>query len=154
MMTTRSSEIRSLRSGELAKLCGLSPDSIRHYERHGLLPKAVRSSGNYRLFPPQTVDRVRAIQAALRIGFTLEELRGIFAERDRGAAPCRRVRSLAGEKLDGLDAKIRELRALRAHLARVLTAWDANLKDLPTGKRAGLLDGLATMDGAHPIAAR
>jgi DNA-binding transcriptional MerR regulator len=63
-----------LRSGKLAELAGVSPDTLRHYERMKLLPVPRRSSGNYRLYPPEALDRVRLIRHALVVGFTLPEL--------------------------------------------------------------------------------
>jgi DNA-binding transcriptional MerR regulator len=64
----------NLKSGDVARLAGLSADTLRRYEKLGLLPKAFRTKGGYRLYPPETLDRVRTIQSALRVGFELSEL--------------------------------------------------------------------------------
>lgn len=61
----------TLHSGELAKAAGVSPDTVRHYEKIGILPSAPRGSSGYRVYPPSAVNRVQVVQRALRIGFTL-----------------------------------------------------------------------------------
>ena len=127
-------------SGELARLCGVSPDTIRHYERVGVLPAAVRGANGYRLFPRESVDRVRLIRRALAIGFSLEELRRILGQRDAGTPPCRSVRALAGEKLDALDRRIAEMTATRQDLVDLIAEWDARLASTPEGQPAHLLE--------------
>jgi len=80
-----------VQSSELASLTGVSTDTLRHYERLGLLPKPPRTNGGYRDYPPHSLDRVRLIRRALSIGFSLPELTTILEMRDRGEVPCRRV---------------------------------------------------------------
>ena len=63
-----------LRSGELARLTGVSADTLRHYEKLGILPTSQRTNGGYRMFPPSSVERVRLAQRALQVGFSLSEL--------------------------------------------------------------------------------
>ncbi|MFP5247337.1 MAG: MerR family DNA-binding transcriptional regulator, partial [Thermoanaerobaculia bacterium] len=81
-----------LSSGALAKECGVSTDTIRHYERLGLIPAAVRGANGYRRFPPETAGRVLLIRRAVAIGFSLDELARILRQRDSGSPPCRNVR--------------------------------------------------------------
>jgi MerR family copper efflux transcriptional regulator len=127
-------------SGELARLCGVSPDTIRHYERVGVLPAAVRGANGYRLFPREAVGRVLLIRRALAIGFSLVEVERILRQRDGGTAPCRTVRALAGEKLEGLDRRIAEMQAAREELARMLMEWDVRLARTRDGEPARLLE--------------
>lgn len=127
-------------SGELARICGVSPDTIRHYERVGVLPAAVRGENRYRRFPPESVARVQLIRRALAIGFSLAEIRRILRQRDGGAPPCRNVRALAGQKLEELDARIAEMTAMRDELAGMLAQWDERLARTPEGEEARLLD--------------
>lgn len=127
-------------SGELARICGVSPDTIRHYERLGVLPTAVRRANGYRRFPRESVGRVRLIRRALAIGFSLAEVARILQQRDGGAPPCRSVRALAGEKLDELERRIAEMTAARDELARLLEEWDGRLAATPEGEEARLLD--------------
>jgi DNA-binding transcriptional MerR regulator len=91
---------RPLYSGELARLSGMSADTVRHYERHGLLPAAPRSASGYRPFPREALVRMQIIRAALSIGFSVSELSDIFRERRNGGAPCRRVRDMAAAQAD------------------------------------------------------
>lgn len=146
-MTPAASNNRALRSGELARLAGVSPDTLRHYESSGLLPRPVRSSAGYRLYPATAFDRVRLIRGALSIGFTVSELASILADRDRGGAPCRHVRDLAAEKLASIELQLRALRFWRRELRVALADWDRRLKNTAAGKRAGLLEAFVD---AHP----
>jgi DNA-binding transcriptional MerR regulator len=138
-----------LRSGELARLVGISPDTLRLYERKGLLPCPPRSTNGYRSYPPEVVDRIRLIRAALSIGFTLDELANILVMRDGEGVPCGHVRQLAGAKLDSLNRYIGQLVELRDQLSVVLKQWDGALKKTPRGERAGLLELLAADAGSR-----
>lgn len=140
----------ALHIGDVARRTRLSPDTLRHYERRGLLPRAPRSPGGYRLYGPDAEQRVRVVQAALALGFTLDELGAVLRERAQGRSPCRRVRALAEEKLRALEVQIAELTELRGALASTLTEWDARLAKTPAGAPARLLEALAERLGAFP----
>ena len=131
------------RSGTLASLVGVSTDTLRYYERRGLLPRPPRDASGYRRYPQAAVVRVRVIQQALDAGFTVEDLARVLKERDAGGAPCRDVFRIARARLDELDERIAALTALREQLARVVGEWEQRLAVLPAGRRAGLLDRLA-----------
>jgi DNA-binding transcriptional MerR regulator len=134
---------RPLRSGKLARLAGVSADTLRFYERRGLLPGVARSASGYRIFPQEALARVQLIQSALSIGFSVNDLAGVFRERDRGAAPCRRVRALAAEKLAALEARLCDLQSWRRELRKTLAEWDHMLAKTPRGKQARLLETFA-----------
>ena len=138
-------------SGELARLAGVSTDTLRYYERRHLLPVAPRSASGYRLFPPDAVARLRLIRAALSIGFSVSELTAIFGERDSGGAPCSRVRALAADKLAAIEEQLRDLRSRRRELKTTLAEWDRLLGQTPRGHRAGLLEAFAV---SHPTSRR
>jgi DNA-binding transcriptional MerR regulator len=138
-----------LRSGVLARLVGISPDTLRLYERKGLLPCPPRSANGYRSYPPEVVDRIRLIRAALSIGFTLDELDNILVMRDGEGVPCGHVRQLAGAKLESLSRYIGQLEELRDQLRVILKQWDGALKKTPRGQRAGLLETLAADAGSR-----
>jgi DNA-binding transcriptional MerR regulator len=108
----------------------------------GLLARPPRSSGGYRDYPGQTLERVFLIQRALAVGFSLPELCAILKIRDTGGVPCQRVRALAGEKLAEVDEKIRELVTLRKQLTQTLKSWDAKLARTGSSEQARLLDAL------------
>jgi len=126
--------------GELARLCEVSPDTVRFYERRRLIPQAARTSSGYRVFPPNSLARMRTIRAGLSVGLSVNELADIFRERDAGQAPCHRVRKLAGEKLVALEAKLRDLQNWRRELRSTLKNWDRVLTKTPRGKQARLLE--------------
>jgi DNA-binding transcriptional MerR regulator len=130
------------RSAELSRLCGLSTDSLRHYERKGIL-NAGRSANGYREYPQQSVDRVRLVQHALSVGFTLDELARLLKIREKGGAPCKEVRALAATKLKDLDDQLRSLSLLRKELRTMLDQWDSKLAHTKEGEQAQLLDMLA-----------
>ena len=141
-----------LRSGELASLSGISADTLRHYERMKLLATPRRSSGNYRLYPPEAVDRVRLIQRALAVGFSLSELSEILKIRDGGGSPCRKVKKLLDEKLSRMDEQVSDLLAMRDHLRSVSQDWDRRLTQAPEGKPAKLLESLTLpASGLKPV---
>ena len=133
---------RYLRAGALARLTGVSTDTLRIYEKKGLLPKASRSANGYREYSAQAATRVRVVRQAVALGFTLDELVRIFKVRDQGGAPCRDVRALAGVKLTQLDARLEELARARVRLQAVLSRWDEILAATPQGARAALLEAL------------
>jgi DNA-binding transcriptional MerR regulator len=129
-------------SGELAGLAGISPDTLRHYERMKLLAPPRRSSGNYRQYPPAALNRVRLIRHALAVGFSLPELARILKVRDKGGAPCRQAKQLLESKLHAMDAQIEDLVSMRNHLRTILADWEARLAHTLEGERAGLLESL------------
>jgi len=132
-----------LRSGELAAMALVSADTLRHYERMKLLATPRRSAGNYRLYPPEALERVRLIRRALAVGFSIPELSRILRVRDAGGAPCRQVKQLLEEKLEKLEEQLIDLAAMRDHLRILLRDWDQRLRATPEGTQARLLDTLA-----------
>jgi DNA-binding transcriptional MerR regulator len=129
--------------GELARIVGVSTDTLRHYERKGVLPKARRLNNGYRKYPPDSTERVRLIRRALAVGFTLDELAQFLKARDRGQAPCREVRALAEEKLAALEDRLKEMLSIRDEMRGMLKDWDGRLSGKKAGERAGLLESLA-----------
>ncbi len=130
------------RSGELARLAGVSSDTLRHYEQLGILKKPPRTDAGYRLYPADALNRVLLIRNALAVGFSLDELTRILCLRDSGAAPCREVAEMAHEKVSALDSQIKQLVQLRDSLKTTVRNWKGRLKKTPIGNRAGLLESL------------
>lgn len=133
----------ALSSGELADLAGVSRDTLRHYERKGVLPRPLRSHNAYRQYPPEALPRVQLIRRALSVGFTLDELARVLKVRDAGGAPCEEVRKMAAQKLLNVQDQLRELTALRDDLQKTLQDWDARLAQRGKGKQANLLESLS-----------
>lgn len=145
-MSSKVSTTRPLYCSELARLSGVSADTVRFYERRKLLLPAARTSAGYRVFSPDSLARMRLIRAGLSVGFSVAELADILRERNSGGAPCRRVRQLAGEKLAVLEERLRELQTWRRELRSMLFTWDRMLAKTPRGKQARLLEQFTT----HP----
>jgi DNA-binding transcriptional MerR regulator len=133
----------ALSSGELAELAGVSRDTLRHYERKGVLPRPFRGHNGYRKYPPEALPRVQLVRRALSVGFTLDELAKVLKVRDAGGAPCEEVRKLAAQKLLNVQDQLRELTKLQDDLQETLKDWDTRLARRPTGKPANLLESLS-----------
>ncbi|HEX5707370.1 MAG TPA: heavy metal-responsive transcriptional regulator [Pyrinomonadaceae bacterium] len=132
------------RAGELAKAAGVSTDTLRHYERKGVLAAPRRSRNGYREYPAEALERVRLVRRALSVGFTLDELARIIKARAKGEVPCRAVRALAARKLANLEAQLTALTLMRDELSATLSDWDSLLAEKADGERAGLLESLAS----------
>lgn len=133
----------ALSSGELADLAGVSRDTLRHYERKGVLPRPRRGHNAYRQYPPEALQRVQLVRRALSVGFTLDELAKVLKVRDAGGAPCEEVRRLAAQKLLNVEDQLRELTELRDDLQKTLKDWDTRLARRARGKQANLLESLS-----------
>ena len=122
----------ALRSGDVARAAGVNQQTLRYYERRGLLPQPERSPGGHRLYSPDAVTTLRVIKAAQRLGFTLEEVTGLLAvgrhHHGRGRRPAS-LRAQARAKLDEVDARIADLAVIRE---RLVAALDAGCDDLAT----------------------
>ena len=142
-MTAASSVEGFMRSGELARAAGVSTDTLRHYERKGVLARPRRAPNGYRLYPPEALAGVRLVRRALAVGFTLDELAAILKERGGGRPPCRRVRELAAQKLATVEVRLSEMASLRDELRAILRRWDERLARTADGAHAGLLEALS-----------
>lgn len=109
--------------GELAKLASVSPDSIRFYEREGLLPKPARLASGYRAYDRAAAKRLSFIKRAQQLGFSLQDIRQILALRERGEPACQCVVRKAQETLKGAEAKLDELQSFVNRLRTQLRRW-------------------------------
>ena len=112
-----------LQIGELARQTGTTPDTLRYYERLGLLPAPQRTAAGYRLYDPSAVSRLRFIRKAQRLGLTLEEIRTILGQRARGQRPCGSVVAFAERHLAQIEQQLTELLAARDALRKQLRRW-------------------------------
>jgi MerR family transcriptional regulator, mercuric resistance operon regulatory protein len=134
----------ALRSGEVARAAGVNAQTLRYYERRGLLAEPERTLGGHRLYPPDTVTTLRAIKAAQRLGFSLDEIADLVApavRRDRG------FHLRAGAKLAEVRQRIADLEIVGATLAAAL---DAGCDDLATCAATPACP--LPFDGTHPVA--
>lgn len=107
--------------GELAKRAEVNRETIRYYERRGLIPKAARNpSSGYRDFDDEMLQRLRFIKSAQNLGFTLEEIDDLLTLRADPRTDCDQVKTRALDKLDEIEGKIRELRKMKRALAKVV----------------------------------
>jgi DNA-binding transcriptional MerR regulator len=109
-----------MRIGDVAARSGVSAKALRYYEEIGLMTPADRTASGYRLYDDTVLDRLAFIRGCQALGFSLGEIRGIVALRDRGDTPCGHVRELLRERADDIGRTIRELRALEAELRRLV----------------------------------
>ncbi|MCI0627516.1 MAG: MerR family DNA-binding protein [Acidobacteria bacterium] len=116
-----------LRIGEAARASGLSIDAIRFYGRIGLLRDSERTSGGYRLFDRQQLDRLAFISRAQALGFSLKQIRELV-NLQHNAHACLSVRSLLEQKLAVVRAKMNELVALEVELRGALRRCNHELK--------------------------
>lgn len=112
--------------GEVARRLGVSVDTLRYYEKVRLLPRPARTSGGFRLFAPEHIERIRFIKQAQELGFSLEEIKGLLAT--GGAEECRKVRDLLQRKLMELDDRLKAMKGFRRVLARHLLECESELK--------------------------
>jgi DNA-binding transcriptional MerR regulator len=140
----------SLSAGELARRAGVSPDTLRHYERKGVIQRPPRQANGYRIYPSETLRRVELVRRSLAIGFTLDELAKALRIRDQGGAPCRKVRELAVTKLGEVEERLKELLVLRDELRATLKEWDRKLAKAPKNLPARLLESLSVTASLRP----
>ena len=131
---------KRMRIGQLALAAGVSTDTIRYYEKIGLLPRAERSASGYREYPAGAGNRIHVIRNAVQLGFPLHEIAKVLRVRDAGGAPCRQVRDYAHELVQQIEQRIAELKAERRSMLAMINAWDGKLEQA-RGERAHLLEG-------------
>lgn len=108
-----------LKIGEVAERGGVNLQTIRYYEREKLLPEPPRLASGYRVYPDQTVRRVRFIKRGQEIGFTLAEIRELLAVRIDSGRNSAEVRSLASAKITDIEEKIQTLHRMKDALVRI-----------------------------------
>jgi MerR family transcriptional regulator, copper efflux regulator len=141
--------------GQIAARAGVSADTIRYYERLGVVPKASRTAAGYRQYPESVIARIALVRNAQRFGFSLRQIAGFLRVRERGGKPCHEVRATAQRLLEAVDRQIAELTVARDQMRETLQNWDARLASAPVHEPARLLETLTpsqTMDGGSLIA--
>jgi len=109
--------------GQIASLGGVKTDTLRFYERAGLMPKTERTAGGYRAYGPDAVERLRFIRKAQALGFSLDQVKRILRLRQSGSLPCDYVIELAEQRLKETDQELRRLKQFRAALGRYVHHW-------------------------------
>jgi Cd(II)/Pb(II)-responsive transcriptional regulator len=134
-----------MKIGELAKTAGCTTDTIRFYEKEGLLPEAGRTEGNYRSYNASHIDRLRFIRNCRALDMTHDEIRTLLQAVDGPAADCGAINALVGDHLDHVNARIEELEQLKAQLTvlRHRCTTEQPVED------CGIMQGLASMESGN-----
>jgi MerR family transcriptional regulator, mercuric resistance operon regulatory protein len=119
----------NLTIGVLAKHSDVNVETIRYYQRRGLLQEPSKPRGGFRHYPQESVKRVRFIKRAQTLGFTLEEIQGLLALDERKA--CTETREIAAHKLELIAQKITDLSKMKKSLARLVRSCDASSAGAP-----------------------
>ena len=112
--------VTSMNIGEAARASGVSAKMIRHYESVGLFPEAVRTGSGYRQYTDKEIGILRFIRQSRDLGFSIEQIRELLGLWQNRKRPSRQVRALALAHLEELDAKLRELQAMKATLEHLV----------------------------------
>lgn len=124
--------------GEAAAAAGVSPKMVRHYERIGLLPAAVRTEAGYRQYGDAEVEALRFVRRARGLGFSIEQIGELLSLRDDRHRSARQVKALAEAHLAELEAKRREIEAMQDSLRTLIAACAGDEQP-----HCGILEGLA-----------
>lgn len=130
--------VRRLQRAELAKATGCNLETIRYYEKTGLLAEPLRSAKGYRIYGESDIRRLRFIMRARALGFTIEEIRGLLALVDGGTQTCAEVKARTELHLEDVRTKIADLRRIETILAE--TAAQCSGGAVP---QCAVLDALA-----------
>ena len=113
------------RTGDLARRAGVNPQTLRYYERRGLLLKPKRTEAGYRLYDEEAVRRIRFIKKAQDLGFTLAEISDLLSLEVEEQTACEDVREKAQAKLEEIDNKILDLTCIRKTLTLLIDSCAA-----------------------------
>ncbi len=108
-----------LTRGQVAKTAGMGLETVRFYEKQGLIPPVERTAANYRVYSPQTITRLRFIKRAKGLGFTLKEIAGLLSLRQDPSASKQDVKDQVETKLESIQQKIHDLKKIHAALERL-----------------------------------
>ena len=139
----------NLQIGQVAQQTGLSVDAIRFYEKERLLPKALRSTGGFRLYGSGHIEQLRFIQKAQAIGFSLAEIRELILIQDDQVETCSHVRDLIQQKLATVQQKMNELAQIEGQLKGALQKCNRQLrKTSARHDRCPVLEIIASSENA------
>ncbi len=110
--------------GQVARQVGIGVETVRFYERQGLIDDPPRTPSGYRLYPPETIDRLRFIRRAKQLGFSLDEISELLG---LGGDACSEVRALAAAKVADIEQRVADLERMAAVLRRLVASCDAGI---------------------------
>jgi DNA-binding transcriptional MerR regulator len=138
-----------LKIGEVSKRSGVGIETLRFYERLGLLGRPSRTESGYRLYDDATLERLDFIKRAQVLGFSLAEIAQIITHKHAGQSPCAEVREIVRARLRELDQRMKEMQRYRKELAAALAEWEQ------VGDKEGHICGLiesTTLQHTSPVA--
>jgi Hg(II)-responsive transcriptional regulator len=112
--------------GKLARQANVHVETLRYYERRGLIPRPQRTVSNYRVYSSEDLRRVKFVKQAQGLGFSLNEIKRLLALRATPRARCADVRRYATQKIEDIDARIRSLARMRKTLEKLLDECSGN----------------------------
>ncbi|HKY04412.1 MAG TPA: heavy metal-responsive transcriptional regulator, partial [Blastocatellia bacterium] len=115
---------RALKIGEVSRQTGIGIETLRFYEKSGLLDRPARTESGYRMYRSDVLDRLRFIKRAQVLGFSLDEIKRLIDDARGGHSPCEEVREIVRSRLEELDQRMREMARYRKELASTLEEWD------------------------------
>ncbi len=119
MVRTYTQTMEGLKTAQLANEGGVNVETIRYYERHGLLPKPPRTASGYRVFSEDAISRLRFIKRSQELGFSLKEVKELLALRVRPGSGCADVRRKGEAKIADVDEKLNHLLEIKKALVRL-----------------------------------
>ena len=136
-----------LKIGQVARRAAIGVETLRFYEKRGLVSPTGRTASGYRYYDAAVFERLEFIRKSQAVGFSLDEIARIIDEAGRGKKPCAEVRRLVAGRLEALDRKLAELKRYRRELRRTLDDWEREGES--GGEICGLIESLDA-DRFHP----
>ncbi|ALN17429.1 Cd(II)/Pb(II)-responsive transcriptional regulator [Ectopseudomonas mendocina] len=136
-----------MKIGDLAKKAGCQVETVRYYEREGLLPAPARTEGNYRLYGSPHLERLVFIRNCRTLDMTLEEIQRLLALRDLPHESCAGINSLVDEHIEHVEARINSLLALRDQLTELRDRCNSPQES----EDCGILRQLNVSGGVQPL---
>ncbi len=122
-----------MKVSDIAKQADVTPETVRHYTREGLLVPVRNPENGYHLYNSRDLERLRFIQRARTLGFSVADIREILDHADEGDSPCPLVRDMLAQRLPQIQQRIRELQALADRIEQAMETW----QDMPDGTPDG-----------------
>lgn len=136
---------RAVQIGKVALETGLSVDTIRFYEKEGLLRAPERSDGGFRLYSARDIAQLQFIRKAQELGFSLAEIRELLLLQDERTEACTHVRDLIQNRLQAIRGKIEDLKRLERHMKEALHKCDAAVSDGAAHTSCPVLEEIGTV---------
>lgn len=138
--------------GEVSKRSGVGIETLRFYEKSGLVDRPSRTASGYRVYDGSILERLAFIKKAQMLGFSLDEIRELIDHKRAGENPCGHVRAKVKSRLQDLDERIRQMTLYRDELAAELKQWEKTRES--EGHVCGLIEGSHIEHPARPSGLR